>query len=95
MISFDIHKIVIQIREAIAIPQSGEQVWSVLSETLGGFRIELNLAPIGGTVPGPLLERELVKCLLAEMMLRKHKDTILLAKTRLPRIGYFMVLWNC
>ncbi len=64
--------IIIQIRETAALRPGLPQVWSNISQTPDGFRIELNLVPVNNAVPGPLLREELVRCILAEMLLRPH-----------------------
>ena len=64
--------VVIQIREASAIRPGQPAVWPAISQTDDGFRMEINLVPKNNAVDGPLLRQELVRCLLAEMLLRPH-----------------------
>lgn len=64
--------VVIQIRESSAIRPGQLAVWAAISQTEDGFRIEINLVPLNNAVDGPLLRQELVRCLLAEMLLRPH-----------------------
>lgn len=67
--------IVVQIRETSALRPGQPQVWSNISQTADGFRFEVNLVPQNNAVPGPLLQEELVRCILAEMLLRHHAGT--------------------
>lgn len=74
------YPVVLQIREPHAQPPGKPQVWTeisqvALSETADptGFRIEINLVPQLGVVPGPLLKRNLVRAILAEMILRGNE----------------------
>jgi hypothetical protein len=64
--------IVLQIREASALRPGLPTVWSAISQTPDGFRFEVNLVPQNDAVPGPLLRQELVRCILAEILLRRH-----------------------
>ncbi len=64
--------VVMQIRETSAIRPGQPAVWSAISQTDDGFRMEINLVPKNNAVDGPLLRQELVRCLLAEMLLRPH-----------------------
>jgi len=64
--------VVLQIREAVTLPPGRPAVWTVIAQAGEGFRIELNLLPQQGAVDGPLLRQELVRCILAERLLRPH-----------------------
>jgi len=64
--------IVVQIRETSALRPGLPAVWSAISQTADGFRFEINLVPQHNAVDGPLLRQELVRCILAEMLLRPH-----------------------
>ncbi len=64
--------VVIQIREGLALPPGRPSVWTAIAQAGEGFRIELNLVPRFGGVDGPLLRQELVRCILAERLLRPH-----------------------
>ena len=64
--------IVVQIRETSALRPGEPEVWSSISQTPGGFRFEINLVPQRNAVDGPLLRKEFVRCILAEMLLRGH-----------------------
>jgi hypothetical protein len=64
--------IVIQIRETSALATGRPTVWTSVAQAGDGFRIELNMVPQHNAVDGPLLRRELVRCILAERMLRPH-----------------------
>lgn len=69
--------IVVTIMETSALPPSRAAVWSEINQFTGGggFRFDIKLVPEKGVVPGPLLRQELVRCVLAEMVLRDHIDT--------------------
>jgi hypothetical protein len=67
--------VVMQIRETSALRPGLPVVWSVISQTPDGFRFEINLVPQRNAVDGPLLRQEIVRCLLAEMLLRGHAGT--------------------
>lgn len=64
--------IVIQIREAGALLPGRGEVWTTISQTDDGFRIEVSLVPQRNAVDGPLLRQELVRAVLAELLLRTH-----------------------
>lgn len=76
--------IVVQIRETSALRPGLPPVWSAVSQTPDGFRFEVNLVPQNNAVPGPLLRQELVRCILAEMLLRPHAATDLSGKETPP-----------
>lgn len=76
--------IVVQIREPAALAPGRAQVWSAIAQAAEGFRIELNLVPQQGAVDGPLLRQELVRCLLAERLLRPHGSTDLAGRDTPP-----------
>lgn len=67
--------IVLQIREAAALRPGQPAIWAVISQTDDGFRFELNVLPQHHAVDGPLLRQELVRCLLAELLLRPYAAT--------------------
>ena len=67
--------IVLQIREASALRAGQPAVWSAVSQTDDGFRFDVNLVPLHNAVDGPLLRQELVRALLAEMLLRPYAAT--------------------
>jgi hypothetical protein len=69
------HPIVIQIRDAGSLRSGASPVWSEITEVSGGFRFEINVAPERDTVPGDLWRQEVVRCLLAEMILRSRSDS--------------------
>jgi len=64
--------IVIQIREAGALRPGREEIWTTVSQTDDGYRIEVSLVPQRNTVDGPLLRQEIVRAVLAEILLRTH-----------------------
>jgi len=68
------HPIVIQVRDPGSLRTSASPVWSEITEVPGGFRFEINVAPEQGIVPGDLWREEVVRCLLAEMILRSRAD---------------------
>lgn len=68
------HSIIIQLREPLAKgTDSRPPVWTAISQVLGGFRIEINIVPRMGSVPGPMLRENLVRATLADLMLRGHE----------------------
>jgi hypothetical protein len=69
------HPIVIQIRDPGSLRTSASPVWSEITEVPGGFRFEINVAPEQGVVPGDLWRQEVVRCLLAETILRSRADS--------------------
>lgn len=69
------HPIVIQIRDPGSLRTSASPVWSEITEVPGGFRFEINVAPEQGIVPGDLWRQEVVRCLLAETILRSRADS--------------------
>jgi hypothetical protein len=64
--------IVVQIRETAALRPSQQPVWSAITQTDDGFRFEVNIVPQHDAVPGTELRQELVRCILAEILLRPH-----------------------
>lgn len=76
--------IVIQIREASALAVGRASVWTSIAQMGDGFRIELNLVPQHNAVDGPLLRQELVRCILAERMLRPHGSADLTGRDTPP-----------
>jgi hypothetical protein len=76
--------IVVQIREASALGAGRASVWTSVAQAGDGFRIELNLVPQRGAVDGPLLRREIVRCILAERMLRPHAAADLAGRATPP-----------
>ncbi len=65
------HPIVLQLREPLAQGSDARPpVWTTISQVEGGFRLEINLVPQHGAVPGPLLQENLVRAILADRILR-------------------------
>ncbi|MDB6134440.1 MAG: hypothetical protein JWM59_2683 [Verrucomicrobiales bacterium] len=68
------HSIIIQLREPLAKgTDSRPPVWTAISQVPGGFRIEINIVPRMGSVPGPMLRENLVRATLADLILRGHE----------------------
>lgn len=76
--------IVIQIRETSALVTGRQAVWTSVVQVGEGFRIELNMVPQQNAVDGPLLRRELVRCILAERLLRQHSAADLAGRETPP-----------
>ncbi len=65
------YPIVLQIREPLASgTDQRPPVWTTISQVEGGFRIEINLVPRRQAVPGPLLQENLVRAILADQVLK-------------------------
>ena len=69
--------ILVHIRAGGTLRPGQPQVVSSITQVSveSAFRFEVNLLPLEGRVPGPLLQQELVRCILAEAMLRDHAET--------------------
>lgn len=69
--------ILVHIRTSGALRPGYPQVISSITQVPveNAFRFEINLLPLEGRVPGPLLQQELVRCILAETILREHGET--------------------
>lgn len=65
-----VHPIVIEIRDALSLPRDADPVWTSILQIPGGFRIEVNVAPVRGSVPGLMLREHIVRAVLAEWILR-------------------------
>ncbi|MES2708657.1 MAG: hypothetical protein V4726_18830 [Verrucomicrobiota bacterium] len=66
--------ILIQLREPLAKGTDFRPpVWTAVSQVPGGFRIEINLVPRQGSVPGSLLRENIVRATLADLILRGHE----------------------
>ncbi len=78
------HPIIIQIRPPLAAGTSNRPpVWTTVSQVEGGFRIEITLVPRRGGVPGPLLQENLVRAILADLVL-KGKEKLDLTGAPMP-----------
>ncbi len=69
------HPIVVQIRDSGTLRPGARPVWSEISEIPGGFRLEINVVPENKVVPGDLWREEIVRCLLAEIILRDRSGS--------------------
>jgi hypothetical protein len=69
------HPIVVQIRDSGSLRPGTRTVWSEISEIPGGFRLEINVVPENKVVPGDLWREEIVRCLLAEIILRDRSGS--------------------
>ena len=69
------HPIVVQIRDSGSLRPGTRPVWSEISEISGGFRFEINVVPENKVVPGDLWREEIVRCLLAEIILRDRSGS--------------------
>jgi hypothetical protein len=76
--------VVIQIRDGFALPPGRPPVWTAIAQAGDGFRIELNLVPQHGAVDGPLLRQEMLRCILAERLLRPHAAQTLAGRDMPP-----------
>ncbi|MDB6071896.1 MAG: hypothetical protein JWL81_3067 [Verrucomicrobiales bacterium] len=69
------HPILIQIRPPLADGTDDRPpVWTTISQVEGGFRIEINLVPRRHSVPGPLLQENLVRAILADLVLKRKSN---------------------
>ena len=66
--------IVIQLREPSADSRRGATVSTSVAQLDDGFRIEINITPRRGSVPGELLRENFVRASLAEMILRGQEN---------------------
>jgi hypothetical protein len=67
--------IIIQIRGPLATGTDQRlPVWTSISQVEGGFRLEINLVPRREAVPGPLLQENLVRAILADRVLRRKES---------------------
>lgn len=79
------YPIVLQIREPLASgTDQRPPVWTTISQVEGGFRIEINLVPRRQTVPGPLLQENLVRAILADQVLKGKAGLDLTGSTPPP-----------
>lgn len=79
------NNIIIQLREPLTKGSDRRPpVWTSIGQVPGGFRIEINLVPRLGSVPGPLLRENIVRATLADLILRGHEKDDLTGRDMPP-----------